>query len=57
MVRLVAMRMPMPISTIAPTAIHMVGTLRRYAAIANPTIRMMKPIRYVPKEDMFFLVR
>jgi hypothetical protein len=37
--------MPMPIITITPTAIHIVGTLSRYAAIASPRIRMMKPIR------------
>ena len=46
--------MPIPISTMTPTPIHMAGALSRYAAIANPRIRMMKPIRYVPNEDMFF---
>ncbi len=34
------------------TTIHICGTLRRYAPIATPTIRMMKPMRYVAKEDM-----
>jgi hypothetical protein len=34
------------------TTIHIWGTLRRYAAIATPTIKMMNPMRYVAKEDM-----
>jgi hypothetical protein len=46
------MSTPIPMSTITPTAIQAVGTLRRYAAIANPTIRMRKPMRYVANEDM-----
>jgi hypothetical protein len=50
--RVVAINTPIPIITMAPTTIHMVGTLSRYAAIASPTIRMMKPMRYVAKEDM-----
>jgi hypothetical protein len=37
-----------------PTAIHMVGMLRRKAATPNPMIRMMKPMRYVPNEDICF---
>lgn len=46
------MRTPIPMSTMTPTAIQVVGTFRRYAAIANPTIRMRNPMRYVAKEDM-----
>jgi hypothetical protein len=51
-VRLVAMSTPSPIKTITPTSIHIAGTLSRYAAIPNPIIRMMKPIRYVAKDDI-----
>jgi hypothetical protein len=29
-----------------------VGTFRRYAPNASPTIRMRKPMRYVANEDM-----
>ena len=35
-----------------PTAIQTVGTFRRYAANASPTIRMMNPTRYVAKAVM-----
>ena len=35
-----------------PTAIHVVGTPSRYAAMASPTISTMKPMRYVPNEDI-----
>ena len=46
------MSTPIPMRTMTPTAIQVVGTFRRYAAIANPTIRMRNPMRYVAKEDM-----
>src|SRR3954469_6473264 len=49
---LVAIHTPMPISTMTPTRIHCVGTLSKYAAMASPTMRMMKPMRYVAKDDM-----
>ena len=56
-VRLVAERTPMPIITMTPTAIHVGGTLSRYAPAASPMIRMMKPMRYVEKEDMSLRAR
>jgi hypothetical protein len=51
-VRLVAISTPRPIKTMTPTMIHMDGTFNRYAAIANPMTRMMKPSRYVANEDI-----
>src|SRR6185369_13965350 len=51
-VRLVALRTPIPTSTITPTPIHIDGTLRRYAAIPSPRIRIRKPTRYVVNDDM-----
>jgi hypothetical protein len=48
--------MPIPIRTMTPTAIQEVGTLRRYAPNASPAIKMRKPMRYVAKEDMGWLV-
>src|SRR5215207_8786523 len=51
-VRDVAIKMPIPSRTTAPTTIHVGGTLSRYAAIPSPTMRMMKPTRYVPKDDI-----
>jgi hypothetical protein len=38
--------------TTTPTPIHVAGTFSRYAAKASPTIRMMKPIRYVANVDI-----
>jgi hypothetical protein len=46
------MRTPIPRRTMIPTAIQLVGTFSRYAAKASPTVRMMKPMRYVAKEDI-----
>src|SRR5687767_12767525 len=51
-VRDVAMRIPIPSSTTTPTRIHVGGTFSRYAAIPSPIIRMMKPTRYVPNDDI-----
>src|ERR1051326_5238930 len=51
-VRLVAIKIPIPSRTMMPTTIQFVGTLRRYAAIASPTMRTMKPMRYVANEDI-----
>src|ERR1035437_9180630 len=51
-VRPVAIRIPIPIRTITPTAIHIVGTLSRNAAMPSPRIRTMKPIRYVLNADI-----
>jgi hypothetical protein len=50
--RVVAISTPIPTRMIAPTRIHIEGTFNRYAAIARPTIRMKKPMRYVPNEDI-----
>src|SRR3954470_16391964 len=49
-VRLVAIKTPIPMRTMMPTAIQEVGTFRRYAPNASPTIRMRKPMRYVANE-------
>ena len=51
-VRLVAIKIPIPRRTMMPTAIQLVGTFNKYAAIASPTMRTMKPMRYVAKEDI-----
>ena len=51
-VRLVALSTPMPISTTTPTPIHIAGTFNKYAPIASPVIRMMKPMRYVANDDI-----
>ena len=53
MVRLVAVRTPIPMRMMTPTAIQVVGTFRRYAPNAKPTIRIRNPMRYVAKEDMW----
>jgi hypothetical protein len=45
LVRLVALRIPIPRRTMTPTPIHVVGTFRRYAAKASPTVNTRKPIR------------
>ena len=34
-----------------PTTIHEEGTFSKYAPNASPTTKMMKPMRYVAKED------
>ena len=52
-VRLVAVRMPMPMRMMTPTAIHMGGTENNQAATASPMTTMKKPTRYVVKEDIF----
>src|SRR5688500_13644108 len=44
-VRLVPVRMPIPISTITPTPIHVGDTPTRYAATARPRMSTMKPTR------------
>src|SRR5688500_6597314 len=51
-VRLVPVRMPIPINTITPTAIHVGETPTRYAATAKPRMRTMKPTRYVLNDDI-----
>src|SRR5688572_5137319 len=51
-VRDVAMRIPIPSRTTTPTRIQVGGTFNRYAAIPNPMMRIMKPTRYVPKDDI-----
>src|SRR5687768_13218434 len=51
-VRDVAIRIPRPSRTTTPTRIHVGGTFNRYAAIPSPMIRIMKPTRYVPNDDM-----
>ena len=45
LLRTVAIKMPIPIRTMTPTAIHIVGTFRRNAAMPSPTMRTMKPMR------------
>ena len=35
-----------------PTMIHVCGTFNKWAANANPTMRMMNPMRYVAKDDI-----
>jgi len=51
-VRLVALKTPTPISTITPTPIHIEGMFNNTAAAASPTIKIKKPMRYVPKADI-----
>lgn len=52
LVRLVAIKIPIPNRMMIPTTIQDVGTFSRYAPIASPTVTMMKPMRYVANEDM-----
>jgi hypothetical protein len=52
LVRLVALRMPIPISTMTPTPIHIEGTLSKYAPNASPTVRIKNPMTYDANDDM-----
>jgi hypothetical protein len=44
--------MPIPTRMTTPTPIHRGGAPSRKAATARPMMKMMKPIRYMPKLDM-----
>ena len=50
--RRVAIMMPMPRSAATPTPTHTAGAFSRIAAIASAMMRMMKPMRYVAKDDI-----
>src|SRR5262245_32210930 len=52
LVRLVALKIPIPMRTMTPTPIQVLGTFNRYAPNASPTVRTRKPTRYEANDDI-----